>query len=43
MLLHNDVVDRDVDELDGVANESHDNETDRDGLCDLDELCKLKY
>jgi hypothetical protein len=33
-----DVVDGDVDELDDVANDAHDQETDADGLRDADEL-----
>jgi hypothetical protein len=36
--IHNDVVDGDVDELDGVADESHDDKSNRNGLCDLDEF-----
>lgn len=33
--IHNDVVDRDVDELDEEANESHDGEADGGGESDL--------
>ena len=36
---NNDVVDRNVDQLDEEANEAHDEETDRRRLCDFLVLC----
>lgn len=41
--LHNDVVDRDVDQLNKKSNETHDRESDCSRNCDLLKLFSIRF
>ena len=41
--VHNQIVDGDVDQLDGEPQHAHDAEADADGLRDLEEFCRGKF